>query len=209
MRSALMRIKSLPGVGDAGLTLVLPSQGAAWTSDFTVEGRSAEEYGKEVRHNVVSSDYFRTMRVPLASGRLFSDYDDKDHPIVVVINEALARGFFSNEDPIGKRLKFTKPEVEDKDWFTIVGVVKNEKLEGLPAEVKPEVYQPFLQSANNFVNLVVRTATDPRAMTVAVRREISALDKDVPIFNINFFFQAEDGIRDWSVAGVQTCALPI
>ena len=183
-QQALERIKSLPGVGDAGLTLTLPSQGAAWTSDFTVEGRSPEEYGKEVRHNVVSSDYFRTMRVPLASGRLFSDYDDKDHPIVVVINEALARGFFSHEDPIGKRLKFSKPEVEDKDWFTIVGVVKNEKLEGLAAEVKPEVYHPFLQGANNFVNLVVRTATDPRAMTVAVRREISALDKDVPIFNI-------------------------
>jgi predicted permease len=181
---ALERIKSLPGVGDAGLTLVLPSQGPAWTSDFTIEGRSPEEYGKEVRHNVVSSDYFRTMRVPLASGRLFSDYDDKDHPIVVVINEALARGFFSNEDPLGKRLKFSKPEVEDKDWFTIVGVVKNEKLEGLAAEVKPEVYQPFPQSASNFVNLVVRTATDPRALTMAVRREISALDKDVPIFNI-------------------------
>ena len=182
-QQALERIKSLPGVGDAGLTLALPSQGPAWTSDFTIEGRSPEEYGKEVRHNVVSSDYFRTMRVPLASGRLFSDYDDKDHPTVVVINEALARGFFSNEDPIGKRLKFSKPEVKD-DWITIVGVVKNEKLEGLAAEVKPEVYQPFTQSANNFVNLVVRTTTDPRALTTAVRREISALDKDVPIFNI-------------------------
>src|SRR5204863_2663139 len=118
-------------------------------------------------HNVVSSDYFRTMRVPLASARVFSDYDDKDHPIVVVINEALARGFFSNEDPIGIRLKFSKPEVKD-DWFTIVGVVKNEKLEGLAAEVKPEIYQPFRQSANNFVNLVVRTSTDPRALTIAV-----------------------------------------
>jgi len=182
-QQALERIKSLPGVANAGLTIALPSQGPAWTSDFTIEGRSPEDYGKEVRHNVVSPDYFRTMRVPLASGRMFTDYDSKDHPLVVVINEALARGFFSNEDPIGKRLKFSKPEVED-DWITIVGVVKNEKLEGLAAEVKPEVYQPFPQSANDFVNLVVRTETDPRALTTAVRREISALDKDVPIFNI-------------------------
>ena len=182
-QQALERIKSLPTVGDAAVTLALPSQGAAWTSDFSIEGRAPEDYGKEVRHNVVSSDYFRTMKVPLAGGRLFTDYDDKDHPMVVVINEALARGFFSNEDPIGKRLKFSKPEVED-DWITIVGVVKNEKLEGLAAEVKPEVYQSFLQTANNSANFVVRTTTDPRALTTAVRTEISAIDKDIPIFNV-------------------------
>jgi putative ABC transport system permease protein len=182
-QQALERIKSLPTVGDAAVTLALPSQGPAWTSDFTIEGRAPEDYGKEVRHNVVSSDYFRTMKVPLAGGRLFTDYDDKDHPMVVVINEALARGFFSNEDPIGKRLKFSKPEVED-DWITIVGVVKNEKLEGLAAEVKPEVYQSFLQTANNSANFVVRTTTDPRALTTAVRKEISAIDKDIPVFNV-------------------------
>ncbi len=182
-QQALQRLKVLPGVSDAALALALPSEGAAWTSDFTIEGRSPDDYGKEVRHNVVSSDYFRTMRVPLATGRVFTDYDDKEHPAVVVINEALSYGFFGSDDPIGKRLKFSKPEVED-DWLTIVGVVKNEKLEGLAAEVKPEVYQTFLQTANSFASLVVRTVTDPRALTRAARSEISAVDKDVPIFNI-------------------------
>jgi putative ABC transport system permease protein len=98
-------------------------------------------------------------------------------------DEALARGFFATEDPIGKRLKFSKPEVED-DWLTIVGVVKNEKLEGLGAEVRPEVYQPFLQNGSNQVNLLVRTATDPHALIGALRSEMRALDKDTPVFNI-------------------------
>lgn len=182
-QQALERVRNLPGVSDASITLTLPSQGPAWTSDFTIEGRPPEEYGKEVRHNVVGSDYFRTMRVPLASGRVFNDYDDKDHPAVIVINEALAREFFAYEDPLGKRLKFSKPEVED-DWFAIVGVVKDEKLEGLATDVKPEVYQPFPQSANNAVSLLVRTERDPHTLIGAVRSKISELDKDIPLFDI-------------------------
>ena len=183
-QQALERVRNLPEVSDASITLTLPSQGPAWTSDFTIEGRPPEEYGKEVRHNVVGSDYFSAMRVPLSRGRVFNDYDDKDRPAVVVINEAMAREFFASEDPLGKRLKFSKPEVADNDWFAIVGVVKDEKLEGLATEVRPEVYQPFLQSANNAASLVVRTAGDPHTLIGAVRSKIWELDKDIPLFDI-------------------------
>jgi putative ABC transport system permease protein len=182
-QQALERMRSLPGVVDAGLTLMLPSQGAPWTSDFTIEGRPPEEYGKEVRHNVVDSDYFRTMRVQLVNGRGFADSDAKERPAVIVINEALARGFFANEDPIGKRIKFSKPEVED-DWQTIIGVVSNEKLEGLSSNVRPEIYQSYLQNGASEVSLVVRTAGDPHALIGALRGEMRALDKDIPVFNI-------------------------
>src|SRR5262245_24909299 len=124
------------------------------------------------------------MKIPLISGRVFSEYDNNDHPTVVVINEALARGFFADEDPIGKRLRFSKPEVDDKDWFTIVGVVKNEKLEGLASEVKPQVYEPFQQNPNNGEILVVRTENDPRTLIGAVRSKIWESDTNVPLFNI-------------------------
>ncbi|HKP85374.1 MAG TPA: ABC transporter permease [Blastocatellia bacterium] len=180
---AMERIKHLPGVTDVGATSLLPLKGTSWTSDFTIEGRPPEEYGKEVRHKEVTPNYFRAMGVPLVKGRVFADSDTKDSPVVIVINETLARRFFADEDPIGKRLKFSKPEVEDT-WVTIAGVVGDEKDEGLGVEVRPEIYQPQSQNPQSGMDIVARTAIDPRGLISAVRGEIWALDKDVPVYAI-------------------------
>src|SRR5262249_55059 len=82
-QQAVEHIKSVPGVSGAAVTLTIPSLGPAWTSDFTIEGRPPEEYGKEVRHNVVTTDYFRTMQIPLISGREFTDFDVKGSQSVI------------------------------------------------------------------------------------------------------------------------------
>jgi putative ABC transport system permease protein len=136
-----------------------------------------------VRHKEITPDYFRALGLPLLAGRFFSASDTMQGQPVVIVNETLARRYFPGEDPVGKRLKFAKPE-QDAQWETIIGVVKDEKQDGLGAEVKPEIYQTHLQSPQDSMTFVVRTATDPGSLTGAVREEIRALDRDLPPYDI-------------------------
>ena len=182
-KQAEEQIKNLAGVESVGATTMPALKGYRWTSDFTIEGRSPEDYGREVRHKEITPDYFRAMGIALTSGRYFNEADNDSGTMVVIINEALARRYFPSEDPIGKRLKFSKPE-QDDPWMTIVGVVKDEKQDGLGKEVRPEIYQSILQNGQSEMTMVVRTAGDPRQLVAAVREEIRRLDKDLPPFDV-------------------------
>jgi putative ABC transport system permease protein len=177
------RIERLPGVVSAGATSRLALKGYNWTSDFSIEGRSPEEYGKEVRHKEITADYFETMGTPLVSGRWFNESDTAQSTSVIIINETLARIHFANEDPVGKRLKFDKPE-RQSPWRTIIGVVKDEKQDGLGMEVKQEIYESTLQNPNDELALVVRTTTDPASLVGGVRSEIRAMDSDLAPFDL-------------------------
>jgi putative ABC transport system permease protein len=186
---AEQRIRNLPGVVAVGSTTMPALKGYRWTGDMTIEGRSPDDYVREVRHKEITPDYFRAMGIPLVSGRFFDSSDtDKSLPTIIV-NEALARRYFADEDPIGKRLTFTKP-TEKPTWQTIIGVVKDEKQDSLSAEPKPEIYQSYLQSAQDEMTLIVRTAGDPRSLVGAVREEIRALDKDLPPYNVKTMNEA-------------------
>ncbi|HKS43056.1 MAG TPA: ABC transporter permease, partial [Blastocatellia bacterium] len=177
------RIKNLPGVVSVGATTTPPLKGYRWTGDMTIEGRSPEDYAREIRHKEITNDYFRAIGIPLVSGRFFDQSDNDKGLQSVVVNEALARQYFSGEDPIGKRVKFGKPE-SNSPWEVIVGVVGNEKQDSLGKDVKPEVYKSHLQDAQSEMTLVMRTAVDPRSLVDAVRSEIRAMDKDLPPFDI-------------------------
>jgi putative ABC transport system permease protein len=177
------KIKNLPGVQSVGATSRLALKGYDWTGDFTIEGRSPEEFGREVRHKTITPDYFRTMGIPLISGRFFDVSDTEKAPPVVIINEALARRYFGDEDPVNKRLKFVKPE-QQGEWHTIIGIAENEKQDGLGLEVKPEIYRSHLQSAESEMTFVVRTASDPKMLIGPVRDGIHSLDKDLPPYEI-------------------------
>jgi putative ABC transport system permease protein len=177
------RIRALPGVTSAGATSRLPLKGYRWTGDFTMEGRSPEDYGKEVRHKEVSPGYFEAIGLPLLRGRSLTDSDNAQSPAVVIINDALARRYYQNEDPVGRRITFSKPSIPGP-WYTIVGVVADERQEGMSREVLPQIYQSHLQNAINEMSLVISTAVDPNGMIGAVRNEIRAMDKDVPPFEI-------------------------
>src|SRR5262249_42691962 len=107
------RLRSVPGVQGYALVTRLPLKGYPWTSDFTIEGRPPEEYGKEVRHKEITEDYFETMGIPVLEGRTFNGSDGPNSVQVVIINKALARRYFPSEDPLGKRLKFSKPTEDD------------------------------------------------------------------------------------------------
>jgi putative ABC transport system permease protein len=185
IEQAEQRIKSLPGVLGMGSTSKPALKGSQYTNDMTIEGAPPDDYIREVRHKSITPDYFTAMAIQLISGRLFDSSDNEKSPPTIIVNEALARRCFPNENPVGKRVKFAKP-AERGDWETIVGVVRNEKQDSLSADPVPEAYRSYRQEAQFFsdMTLVVRTSVDPRSLVGAVREEIRALDRDLPPYDI-------------------------
>jgi putative ABC transport system permease protein len=178
-QQALERIQSLTGVQSAAATTSLPLTLSISGSDFRIEGRPEPEAGKEmiISTSSVSRGYFQTLGVPLLKGRDFTDRDNSDAPQTAIINNDLARIYFPNEDPIGKRITFTDGE----SWISIVGVIGDVKRLGLDTSAKPEVYFPFLQVPSLSMSLVVRTTTEPLSLAGAVKSQIQMIDRDLPI----------------------------
>ena len=183
-RQALEGIRRLPGVKDASAASYLPFTGLAAATDFTIEGQPApptgQGYGVDVR--VIDPAFFQTMGIPLLKGRTFTEREATEQSNVVIINERLARQYFAGEDPIGKRLviDMTDPLVPTE----IVGVVGDVKHEGLDSDIRALAYWPHPQLPYPFMNLVIRTGSDPSNLVAAVEREVQAIDKDQPITDV-------------------------
>jgi putative ABC transport system permease protein len=186
-REILTRVKALPGVQSVATGTGIPLTGWSGTRLLSIEGRPPVPDAPlpEVQYSEVSPDYFHTLGIKLRAGRTFTEQDDMKAPRVVIINEILARRYFSGEDPIGKRIFPSIPH-------TIVGVVSDVKRFGLEAEVLPEIYCPYTQTAmeNGVIFLVARTAGDPLDLVSAVRQQIYALEVKEPIFNVMTMEQA-------------------
>ncbi len=178
-QEALSRLQSLTGVQSAAATTALPLTLSVSGSDFRIEGRPEPEAGKEMIVSTirVSPGYFRTLGIPLTKGRDFTDRDKSGAPSTAIINDDLARIYFPNEDPVGKRITFTDGE----SWISIVGVTGDVKQLGLDSSAKPEVYFPYLQVAAPSMSLVVRSASNPSSLTAAVKSQIQMIDKDLPV----------------------------
>ncbi len=178
-QETLDRLQSLPGVQSAGATTALPLTLELSGSDFRIEGHPEPEAGKEmlIHTRSVSPGYFGTLGISLLKGRDFSDRDNSDAPKTAIINNELARTYFSNEDPLGKRVTFD----DGQSWISIVGVIGDVKQLGLDESAKPEVYFPYLQVSEPSMSLVVRTGSDPLTLAAAVKNQIQTIDKDLPI----------------------------
>src|SRR5947208_10692858 len=108
MNQLVDRSGGIPGATSVALSSGLPLTGGSWTSDYVAAGRPADGYGTEVKHQVVSPEYFATMKVPVMRGRVFTPAEARGGPNVVLINEALAKSYFAGQDPIGQRIAFDK-----------------------------------------------------------------------------------------------------
>jgi predicted permease len=172
----LSQAESLPGVQSVALTSNLPLSGSSNKNSFGIEGGPAD-VAEWADLQLVSSDYFRTMGIALLKGRPFTAQDKKDAPKVAVINEAMARRFWPDEDPIGKRLLLGNPT-------GIVGVVGNVMHAGLDAPVEPEIYLPFSQTPSSVTTLVARTDSEPIKLAAALRAQVNAIDQYQPVENI-------------------------
>ncbi|HEX6043333.1 MAG TPA: ABC transporter permease [Pyrinomonadaceae bacterium] len=182
---AMERLEKLPGVKSAGMVNFLPLYGGLGSATgFKIIGRPEPPPGQgpstDVR--VVDAGYFQTMSIPLLRGRNFSDAEQREAKRVILINEALARKHFPNEDPIGQRLDvamFETPVVTE-----IIGVVGNVRYDSLIDEAPPAVYFPHPELAYPFMTFVLRTDGDPAALAPALQREIRALDPNQPVSDV-------------------------
>ena len=174
----LERVRALPGVERVAAVRQLPATTSSWSSSIAIKGRPPMQVATSILHREVQDDYFRTMRVPLLRGRTFEAQDGPDATPVVVINEALAKQFFANEDPIGQQIANDLVPDSTSTWRTIVGVVGNERQASLVKPAEPEVFAPFAQDWTRGMNLVIRTAAgrDPVSLATPVRRVVRDLD---------------------------------
>src|SRR5499426_555078 len=184
-KEALQRIRALPGVQSAGATSILPLSGNNSSGSFQIEGRVTPP-GQSSPHGdrwAATTDYFSTMRIPIIRGRFFDDRDTMESQPVAIIDETMARKYWPDEEPLGKRITF-QGGPNNPVWREIVGIVGHVKHKGLEGESRVQYYIPHSQTQNAFMSLVVRASVDPASLTGAVRGAISGLDKDLPVFRV-------------------------
>jgi len=184
---ALERIKTLPGIQSAAFGTNLPMSGNNSSASFSVEGLQVgpNESSPHGDPHMVSADYFRTMEIPLLSGRYFSEQDSKDSLPVTIVDETLAKRYWPDQDPIGKRIAaFFDGKPNQLNWRTIVGVVKNVKRYGLDGKIKEQYYFPQSQSPQRNMYLLARSTGDPSSLVGSLRDAIHEVDKDQPIYRV-------------------------
>jgi putative ABC transport system permease protein len=177
----LERVRSVPGVESVGMISHLPFGGRGVNVRFTQQVSSDDDDRLRAELRVVSPDYFRTVRIPLRGGRVFTQQDTGTSPHVAMVNEAFVRQFFSDRGAIGQRLQILSgsPEVE------VVGVVGDVRHRGYDAEARPEMYVSYLQQTVwPVMNLVIRTQGEPLTLAPAIRSEIGTVDPTQAIFNV-------------------------
>jgi putative ABC transport system permease protein len=179
-RGVLQKAERLPGVEAAAVSGYHPLD-PGFTNSFRIVGRESEAPAQpEISVRRVTSGYFRTMEVPLVRGRLLAESDHTTAPPVLLINEAAARRFFAGQEPLGKQINF---------WGvnrTIVGVIGNERFQGLEEAPPIAVYAPLDQapSADGSGALLVRTSGDPEALIASLRGVIREQDPALAVFGL-------------------------
>jgi len=176
------RVAHLPGVVAEGVVSALPLTGEVGWGQINVEGYTpppGQELQADIR--VASTDYFRTMEIPLRKGRFFTEDDNAGKPQVVIIDEKCAQRFWPNSDPIGKHLSFA---FDPKKPITIVGVVGVVKQYGLETDGKIATYFPQQQYADPRMFLAVRTSSEAAGLSSAVVSQIHGVDPDVVVYEI-------------------------
>jgi putative ABC transport system permease protein len=174
----LKRIQTLPSVRAVAVSNSLTPDSNEYSDNFSIEGRPAvPSQPPPIAYMIlVSADYFRAFGIPLRRGRFFTAADAANSPPVAIISETMARQFFPNEDPLGKRIT---------EKGEIVGVVGDVKYSGLADSMQPAIYEPLTQAHTWDAFLSVRTdAADPMSLITAVRDEIKSLDPELPVSQV-------------------------
>ena len=177
-RRTIEALRSVPGARSAAAGSTLPLTGNAMDIGFRVEGRPVRnEDHNNAAYNAVSPAYFSTMGIRVVRGRGFTDRDDEHAPPVLVISETMARKYWPNEDPLGKRAT-----VGADRWGVreIVGIVSDVKTSELSEAARAEMYTPFPQTPWPFFTIVVRTEGEPAAFAAALRTTLTRLDPEQP-----------------------------
>jgi predicted permease len=192
LREVLRRSQTLPGVeeaaiGDAGSVPL----GHGWrdlrTFPLLLEGQENQaNHTPVVNRTNVTPEYFHLLRMTLLRGRIFSEQDNDTAPKVAVINDALARKFWPNQDALGKRFK--RPG--DSDWNTVIGVIADARTETLAGTDAPEIYLSLYQRTAKDLAIFLRGRLDPAAIPTQVRGQVQSVDSELPVFGAQMLTEA-------------------
>ncbi len=179
-------IAAVPGVEAVGSINTLPLDKGP-TAGYRIEGRPplTIDNGPGANYRCVSVDYFRTMNIPVVQGRSFTERDTETAPLVMIVNQALARRDFPNEDPVGKRINLGNTDPKGQPvWWEIVGVAADVRSLELREAPAPEFYLSGLQDSFTNMFLVVRTSVEPTTIAASVRRAASEADKSASVSDV-------------------------
>lgn len=184
----LEQIQSLPDVEAVGVINHTPFADIGMMGFFQIEGLPPidREIDQSIPVGSVNENYFRSLGIPLISGRLFANQDVNGSPEVAIINQSFARRFFPDTDPVGKRIGWG---CEKELCRTIVGVVGDTRMSEIIQPPRPEIFVPFGQAPMRSYTLLVKTSGDPVALIGAIRSQVALLDKNLPVSDIKLLEQ--------------------
>ncbi|MEK6254692.1 MAG: ABC transporter permease, partial [Gemmatimonadales bacterium] len=202
------RVEALPGATSASLSQIVPLQGNSWENFIFPEGVEFEqENGRSVLYHMITPDHFETLGIPIIQGRGFNLADREGAERVIVVDERMAEQFWPGENPIGKRVTYETEEVPDdfegdapRLWRTVIGVAQNTRHYELESPSRVQMYVPIQQSGRGWTTsmyVLLKTPGDPLLMTDLVRRELSLMDPDVPLTDV----ETMEGYVDQALAG--------
>lgn len=215
------RVESTPGVHAAGISMSIPPNLLAITNPFTVEGQGYDRNRplQLAEEMTVSSGYFRAAGIPLRKGRLFTAEDKvegKNAQHLLIINETMAKKFFPNQDPVGRRIQTGDPDPKSP-WETIVGVVGDVKYSGLDAPPAPTLYVPFNDEGwvtwSTSMYLLVQTEADSAGIVPALRAQLASMDRNLPLARVKTMDRVlgesvvQERFRAWLVGSFAAIAL--
>jgi putative ABC transport system permease protein len=185
-KKLLANVSAAPGINSAAGAWWIPLSGSEIVFTFNIDERplpKAEQPQAQV--NVVTTDFFKTVRVPLLRGRDFNAHDDRNAPRVAIVTESFAKEFFPGEDPVGKRITPNgSSEPGDPPSREIIGIVGDLHLISLGAAPKPQIYLPEEQFGLGTMSIFVRTQMSQSSLMTTLRRAIDEIDKDVPVYRM-------------------------
>jgi putative ABC transport system permease protein len=179
-----LRLRALPGVESVGLGSSVLLSALPQSATLSVQGRPPQDRSvpnAPVPYDSITPDFFKTLRIPLLRGRMFTDADGATAQRVVVVNASLVRRFFSNGDVLGKNVTFDDPMDSRARWATIVGVVGDTRRGGADRAAWAELYYPFAQAPDPRMYALIRASGDPLALVRSAHAQVWAIDRNQPI----------------------------
>src|SRR5262249_9306814 len=186
-QQVLQRTNAIPGVQSAGVSSSVPMSGDSSSASFDIDGRvtAPAEMLPWGSQWLAGSSYFQTMGISLIRGRFFDDHDNAASPLVAIVDETMARKYWPDQDPVGKRIDIgVKDDQKNTRWLEVVGVVGHVKHKGLEGESPVQYYLPHRQFPMGQMFLVVRTAGARSSLAGSVRGAIRSVDDSLPVFKV-------------------------
>jgi putative ABC transport system permease protein len=193
-RQLLIRTRALPAVQSASLAFSVPFGYYRQNSKVYVESRplAPGEQAPEFSYNVVSPGYFETLGIPILRGRAFTDGDNEAAPRVGIVNETMARQFWPEQDPIGKRFRVGSPS---GPFISVIGVIRDGKYLAPTEGTHPYFFVPLEQQYIPVQTLQVRTTVAPETLVDTALKQITALEPNLPVFDLQTMPRALEGIN--------------